>query len=434
MEKNICVCLNQIKNKNLLVSIDVFKEENHYAFLFEMDNEGLFFIRAYKNGEDAFPYLECERNHIIKKENYITFDVTFLFQFDEPDLITLSIKETFLLREKEAIHEVIHTLSDRYLLEFIKDAIIHNQLGADTFIYQHIGDLFRLIRIIQKKEKIAYCSVTEKTMDEKHMIQIAQDFLFECQIDVDIQQLLDNETIKWNKTLKKESGISSYDAKLQQKIIWLNKTHDTSNLVTIVHEILHYTNQPDDNKRSEVSNYLTEAVSYSYELILLDKLLDTNYKEEALALMKNMYYTLKQFTNSAYYILLSILLVMEKKDFQLETTKKYFNIKNYTKEINQYLKEGVRITKPLSYIIGIYLAISNFVEYKKDPSSLNKIHTLNYSLNDGKWSDCFNILEIKSRHDLFSKCSHNIDQYIHYLSHFDYHNTNCVEDTIPHLK
>ena len=203
MEKNICVCLNQTKNKNLLVSIDVFKEENHYAFLFEMDNEGLFFIRAYKNGEDAFPYLECERNHIIKKENYITFDVTFLFQFDEPDLITLSIDEKLPLNKKEngVIRETVHTLNDRYLLQFIKDAILYHQIGADDFIHQNIFHLYRLNRMIQKKEIIEYPKMDEQPIGEKDIIKMAQDFLSECHINIDIQQLIDNETIKMNHIL-----------------------------------------------------------------------------------------------------------------------------------------------------------------------------------------------------------------------------------------
>ena len=68
----------------------------------------------------------------------------------------------------------------------------------------------------------------------------------------------------------------------------------------LVHEIIHYINQPEDDNRNYVSDYLTEAVSYSYELMFLDSFLKSDYKEDALSIMQSLAYSMKQAVFSAF--------------------------------------------------------------------------------------------------------------------------------------
>ena len=54
--------------------------------------------------------------------------------------------------------------------------------------------------------------------------------------------------------------------------------------------IIIYINLPKDNKRSFASEYLTEVISYSFELIAIDKFIKTDYEKDAIVILKNIFY------------------------------------------------------------------------------------------------------------------------------------------------
>ena len=111
---------------------------------------------------------------------------------------------------------------------------------------------------------------------------MAQEFLDEINIDINIDNMLTEHSLVFRTEFEnyKSDGVSSYDKEKNRKIVAINKTDDIKMVAVIVHELLHYYNQPYDNKRTIASDFLTEVISYGYELILLDKYLESEYSKD----------------------------------------------------------------------------------------------------------------------------------------------------------
>jgi hypothetical protein len=91
----------------------------------------------------------------------------------------------------------------------------------------------------------------------------------------------------------------------------------------------------------------------------------------------------------------------------------------FKEEMINYVKNKNFLTKKLWDLIGYYLAIYCFIEYKKDNSFINNLSLLNDSINDKSLEECLNIINLKSIDEVGIKAINNLDEYVKLIHSFD---------------
>lgn len=407
-------------NDGLILLCECLKDDNYYEIDFKVTNDKLEIVHietnSEKNNKERVEY-DYDNSKVTIDGNKIQIDLNYSFIFADSSTVKFEISKVFL-RDKD-IHkyryEIFDKLDEKFKIKYIEKLIASKQLyGNSSFIYDNIDSIFELIKKIDCKkveiEKIAL----DQRIDEATSIKYAQQFLDELSIDFDIEQKIRDNTIKFiDDNSGNVNGRSFYNSKRSKKLITVNKRNDLLMPAVLVHEIIHYINQPEDDNRNYVSDYLTEAVSYSYELMFLDSFLKSDYKEDALSIMQSLAYSMKQAVFSAFSPAFSLKLYKLNSKIEKETIEKSFSFENYKNEMTDFIMRQQVLLNYVWNVIGYSYAISNFISYKKDSSFADKILELNNSINDKSLSECLNIIGLEKLDD--DKPVNSIDEYTAYV-------------------
>lgn len=162
--------------------------------------------------------------------------------------------------------------------------------GYHKFIIDNIENLWNLTNYVGH----SYSKYTENKYQTKNKfpnislnetIELAQQFLTKHNFNINIRQMMENGTLILNKNTPKKTndfydiitdGTINYD-KNNKIIINISLEETIYDSIILIHELIHYLNQP-LGKRNEVSDLLTEAISYGAELIFCEDLKNTQYE------------------------------------------------------------------------------------------------------------------------------------------------------------
>lgn len=409
-------------NDGLFLTYEIYKDQNYYRFDFKIENNRLNIIYISTNKEE---FKEIEFNFSDNKayieNNILNLDIKGNFKFYDGDSLDIEINNKFDLNKPINIsrYDIFDKLNEKFTIKYIENLINSKQLyGNKEFVLNNIENIFEIIKIIDKKRYTQTIYNPTTPINKDDAIKMAQDFLYKNNINVNIKELIDNNTLSFKKEYNDidEYGSSSFDKEQNKKIISVNETNNLLMPIVLVHEILHYTNQPDDNKRSDASEFLTEAVSYSYELIFLDDLLESEFKEDAIRSINNVLHSLTVCAFDNYSPTLSIKLMKENKKLDKNKIEEKLPIQDYINEMRKCIMNKRIIAKEVWTLIGYFLAIYNYIEYKKDNNFINKLYKLNNSLNEKTFLECLSIIDINSMDDILNKCMNNLDEFGNFIN------------------
>lgn len=391
---------------------DCFYRAIHKLEKNNIDIEKINCDKEFKNAK----YEYIKRDFEIEEEN-IFINLNCNIEFDNGDKVNFTINKKFIKEEiYKSQFDYLDKLDNKFLMKYIN--IYLNILKDDSkFVNDNINNLFELNKIIEKnivkKNSIKPNDYTIKNkMDINTIISFAQSFLNENNINIDINRLIEDGSINFIDDIKNENrqGVSYY--KDNKKMIDVNNSNNILELCILIHELMHYYNQPDDNVRSEASEYLTEAVSYGYELILLDKFLDSEYREDAEFIYYNIVFSLGHLSFDLYSPLLSLKIFLENGKLKKEEIEKYLQLENYIDEMKKFIMNKKKFSSSVWNMIGYYLGMYNYIEYKKDNKFKEKLLEFNNSINNKNIKECLKIIGINNLSDIFDKCINNLDEYI----------------------
>ena len=298
--------------------------------------------------------------------------------------------------------------------------------GHNSFILDTIEDLWNLTNYIIGKYR-DFCNynidknTTYTNMTKEDTITLVKHFLSSHDINLKLKKLIEDgvlmlendvfETKDVNNFFNcKKDGFSHYD-KDNKKIMFINMENTIFDGATMVHELMHYRNQP-DNKRNFISDLLTEALSYGVELIFFEDLKDTIYHEDRSLHFKLFEKLMYNYMYRIRYIYKIILLYKRTKDINEDLYNEIFDDGDYEitmKYFDLYVQQRECILQNTWMVIGLPLAIYILEEYKKDHNFFNSVELFNSSLNTKSLDDCLRALKINNQDDLKAKikCSNN---------------------------
>ena len=345
-----------------------------------------------KKGTVEYKYKDCSS---IINDNNIEINLDYVFLFDDSIEIPFKLNKIFKKTEiYDSKYDQFDELDDVVVIKYIEDLVSSKQLYRNNkFIYDNCEKIFRLIQLIEKRNiDFGSFNLNTKMMFED-VLKNVREFFERNNININLDKLINEKTIIF---------IDSDDKNL----------HGTSYLAVLIHEIMHYYNQPENDERTFSSEYLTEVVSYSCELIAIDKFINSEYKDDVNKIIKNTFYSMVSCAWFMYSSILSLCIFKNNGCITKDEIEKSINFDRYKNEMSNYIKERHNLSKDLWNLIGYYLAIYNYVEYKKDNNHLNKVLLLNDSINDEELLECLKIIDINSMDEIASKGLNALDEYI----------------------
>ena len=325
-------------------------------------------------------------------------------------------------------------MENKEIVEFFKKADVAHPI-YNKFVKQYLSMLLNLSNLENRKlrELVRFQAYISK-YDELNLsssIKLAQHFLDNHNIMISIKDLYDKKNLKFTKKDDNQShffldskysqpsfqGFSNRDGKFIKVVVSKNIV----DAFTTVHEIYHYTNQP-NRYRNYVSDMLTESLSYAMGLIFAYELIETNIKiKDAKQFILNNNLDLLDYANnilpvySLFYIYNNYFTITQ------DNYQKTFPNGNYQKNIEQfekYLKQKRDYIKDTWDFLGRSLSIYLFTEYVKNKDFFSKIEKLNKELNNSSFEDCLQIIDIYGPNDLLYKMSKAIDFIIKLIDDF----------------
>lgn len=295
-----------------------------------------------------------------------------------------------------------------------------------SFIIDNIEYLWQLTNFIgfsfsnysdnEYQAKHNYSSIS---LDET--INLAQDFFTNHNFDINIRKMIEDNILLLNINGNKKTnnyyetihdGSSYYDEN-GNRIITINLEETIYDSFVIVHELMHYLNQP-LHKRNEVSDLLTEAVSYGAELIFSEDLKNTEYNQDREAHFKSLEKTTYNYAYNIYYIYKIINLYKVKNDITKEKYNELYDDNQYLNTINkfkEYAEMHNLIFHDTWYILGLPISIYFLEEYRKDSNNIKYIHLLNENINNKSINECLNMIDIISIDNFKDKIKNSFNSF-----------------------
>ena len=291
---------------------------------------------------------------------------------------------------------------------FILDEI-ENLWNLLNYIYSNYSEVLK--RVEFEKYDFSYVSLEEN-------ISLAQQFLDKHNISVSIKKLIANGNIVFKIIDEKIKDGKSYYDKDNKKMIEIYLHNNIIDSCIIIHEIMHYLNQP-ESKRNFVSDLLTESLSYGIEFIYIEELKDTSYYNDMNIFMRFVARTILKYMDKVYYCYKLILLYKKEKDISLKVYNNVFKDKNYEKTINffeEYVKEKNLVVKDTWNVLGYLIAIYILETYKKDNNFIKILMEYNKAINEKSYQECLSIIGLNIYTELLDKIKLSTNSFLESLS------------------
>lgn len=288
--------------------------------------------------------------------------------------------------------------------------------GNNSFVIDNIEYLWnyvkRVDRLFHKISRDSLKKIEYTKLETKQIIDISQKFLDNHKIKINIKELIDKGILNLeNKEKPKneyydtiQDGIIHYDKEKDKIKIELLLENSIFDCGVLIHELMHYLNQPKEN-RNIVSDLLTEAVSYSTEMIFHEDIKDSypnDYKKTYYGFIR----TLNAKIYYSYYIYKIIYLYKMKKDINEELYKEVFNDEYYEETIEafeKYASNRNQIFKDTWNVISLPLTTYIIEKYNNKEIQFDSIIEFSDSINDKSIEECIKIVGIDSRDDFCIK-------------------------------
>lgn len=302
--------------------------------------------------------------------------------------------------------------------QFLNNYIVDKNL-EQTAVYHNLEFFYDLSSVLNQslskhvdtlREEIYYSKITKMSLFDK--LNIVEQFYKDHGIEFDLNKHLDDGTIGFiyydHLNIKQELS----NSKNQQFVMGRNYYENSKKLIDVgnhgfaadvlvlIHELSHLRNQP-DIRRNQLSDLLTEVLSYVEELICADYLKELGYQEDMLLWKKRLYYTfysLAKQTKIKYEMLLLFknLGSLSESSYQLF----YGNNDGYEEKVeqmNQFIDNNdFDIYFYSWYIMGAVFGTYLHNEYKKDPSFMKNIILLHDRINDSDIIQCLELMNFNN--------------------------------------
>lgn len=99
-----------------------------------------------------------------------------------------------------------------------------------------------------------------------------------------------------------------------------------------------------------------------------------------------------------------------------EKIEKKIKFINYKNEMAKYISSTRTLNEDTWDMLGLYLGIYTYIEYKKNQKYLQKILLLHESLNKKNFWECLSIIDINNYEELTAKGLKALDEFINFLN------------------
>lgn len=294
----------------------------------------------------------------------------------------------------ESLIDVMPSSSDEEFLYIIKSIVSSGYcFDSNRLVVDSINYIDRISSILSKENYDLPGANYKKNNRVWQDVDLVQEFLNYIGIDLNVREMIENKTI----TVKKEDetsidGICYYDEK--EVKVEVKLTNTIKDPIVLMHELIHYSNIPSEGKRSVVSALLTEAMSYTYELIMLDYLIQKEeYKDEPNIYAYNYLYSMTMISK-----LLGPLIFTIKTGDNLTLDLIGDKMPEFRKTMIDIPKIHNSYSSMLYTLIGYGFALHNLYNYKKDKSYLERLKILNKSLNDITLEEALSVMGINNEY------------------------------------
>lgn len=427
--ENLVLNIVQVPNGSLFLSCDVYYHDMFNRVDFEITDKNLKIVYIdtdIKSDEQIFYKLIT--NQVKFHHNKITITLDSIFQCNKDYSFTIKINETFCLDTvSKSRYDIFDKLDNKFCLYYVRKLIESKQLYSNyNFIYENIDKILEFIKITETSRINFYNNSQNIRYDLKDGITAAQKFLDNMNIKINITDLLQDGILIFTKDFATNKGLSTgllsgesvFDKEKHKRIINICQTNDLTMVAVLIHELLHYYNQPTDNNRSIPSKILTEVISYSYELIFLDSYLSGKYQKDAEDIFRKILNSLRWASFFTYAPAFSLKLYKD-SNLTMEEIEKKMSLENYFSEMTMFVQNKNTIARNLWNIIGYYLAIYSYIEYKKSCSFTDKLLKLNDSMGYKSFIECLKIIDLNSIDDALEKGVVHLEECANFVNHFE---------------
>lgn len=423
ISENLILHIISGQDDKLFLVCDIYDNGIFNRVDFEIDDEKLkvvFISTESKRDKRIFYKLTINNVVINNKDVIITLDSTF--KCSKEYSFNIKCNMIFNLDTiSKSRYDIFDKLDNKFGLYYIKVLLQSKQLYAPyCFIYENVDKILEFVQLTEKPRIDFFPNNQRIGYDLEKCIKDAQAFLDEMNIKIDINNLVNDNLLLFKEDLGNNylSGQSTFDKEENRRVIFIQQTNDLAMVAVLIHELIHYYNQPPDGNRTMASEFLTEVTSYGFELLFLDRYLQGKYQSDAKDMFRWMLNSLSETAYSTYAVVFSLKLYKENK-LTIAEIEKNMNLDNYFREIKDFIKEGSTISYNLWNIIGYYLAIYSYIEYKKNPAFANKLLKLSHFMNDKSFLECLKIINLNTVDEALKKGAINLEKYADFVRCFE---------------
>ncbi len=415
--------IGKVSDDKCMFFAETLKDDNYYRIEFKILEDKLTVANVHSSKKEPCKInLKFKKNKVFLKDDKLEINMQAKLTFEDSSTTELSLHKIFTEKDVvESRYDRFDFVSDELKVYYIRSIIKSGEMyGKSSFVYDNSEALSDLIYHIDHKNIRVEKSYLSETIELEDSISLAQEFLNKMGYDINIKELINDNTIRivdslkkeGTKKIKRENGRSTYSKEEHRKIIKIEKNNNISFPAILIHEIMHHINLPDNGERTTASDYLTEGVSYAYEFLFLESLKGTKYENDCNKILSHEVETFAIGAYFAYYPINTINLYKEKENFTIEDIKSKANIEKYMKDMGIFIKDRMNLKEIVWHIIGHYIGFYIYMEYKDNASILTKLKEFNSSINEKSFSECLKIIDINGLQDVYGKVNSKVDELI----------------------
>ncbi len=278
---------------------------------------------------------------------------------------------------------------EKYIIEYLAKTNLHElEVFQNLDFFKRVNEQLYLKTFKHKDNEISF---DLKKVSFLVMIDVIKEFYIKHGYGIDVDELINNGTIDFN-YLEGElvlGGSNYYDD--GSRAVDVNNNGYLIDSAILIHEISHYQNQP-KSSRCETSSLLTESLAYAETFMFLDFLEEKGYAEDSSYLKKEIIKLMNNYASNLISCFKLFVIYEKFSGITRENYKLMFDDNQYEKHIDDLEQiinsKGIKLFKDMGYVLGYFLAMHMYQEYKKNASYINVIKALHIKINEVNTSEC----------------------------------------------